>query len=265
MMSSVIETSVGVYHSQYNRLMKNIPFTLTQLIEKHHIIIAGGSITSVFSGMEINDFDLYPLTKASYDNFVKDIDEKMQANKKKSPSNWGLLCNSPNALTYKYDGVVIQVISKFCDVNSLVYNPNLSATDLIESFDFTVCMGALDYKEQKFVLYENFLQDVCQRKLVFNVKSAYPVCALYRVSKYINKGYKISGGEAIKLALSIHNLEMNNYKDLKEQLLGIDTVDFIDITESLIENKGKDAPIDFKETMDLIERSLSAIWEPNED
>lgn len=262
MNNEFIKVSAEVYYAQYNTLVKGLPEELRLLIEKYNVIIAGGALTSIFAGTEIKDYDLYPPNKCVYNEFIKELVDKIKTHTNRT--DYKIICSSPNAVTYKFAGKVVQVIKKYCDIGSLVYTANLTVEEVVETFDFTTCMCALDLNSKIFVMHKNFIQDTCRRSLIFNSNTVYPICSLYRVTKYIRKGFTISGGELIKLALSINNLEMNSYQDLKEQLLGIDTYEFIEITDALIERKGKNAPIDFSEVMELVNRKLTDLWEPEQ-
>lgn len=245
-------------HQQY-KLMDKIPYSLVQPIREHGILIAGGSITSVFTNSPIKDLDLYPTSQDSYDKFHetlrKLVDESTNENDK-------LLFVSDNAVTYRYAGVVIQIIHKFLQILGGSSNSVFTPEEVLETFDFTCCMGCYDLKSHEFILHKDFLIDNVSRSLVYNSENPrYPICAMYRVLKYQKKGYTISAGELVKLSLCICNLKMESYQDLKDQLLGIDTQIFMEITEDLIEKHGKDAKIDYGVVMNIINEKLNSLWE----
>ena len=243
---------------QHYNLLGKMDEKIISLLEKHNIIIAGGAVTSVFSGATIKDFDLYPLNIVSYTEFKREFEQLI---KESDDSKDKQLFSTANAITYRYHNKIYQLINKYVSADCLVYQPEWTVAEILGNFDFTVCMAGFDCKNSQWVLYDNFLSDIAERRLVFNTHSAYPICAMYRVLKYIKKGYELSGGELVKIALSINQIEMLTYKDLKEQLLGIDTLIFKDLTDALISKHGETAPVDFGMVMEEINNKLNSIWE----
>jgi len=175
------------------------------------IILAGGAITSVFSNLNINDLDFY--CKYSDSQSVNKVKAFFQG-----------FCGNPsfessNALTYKRRSTRsnhvynIQFITRF----------HGSPEQIMDWFDFTITQGSYDFFNNDFVLGDRFLQDIARRKLIFLGKSMFPICAMYRTKKYQAKGYTMPGSTVMHIALCIVRLKIETYKQLKEQLMGIDT------------------------------------------
>lgn len=207
-----------IYEREKYFLVRSIPETTLTAIKENNAFIAGGAITSVFSNAKINDFDIY--TKTHEDN-------------KKLIAYFNTLQTipiiSPNAISYRTEGATYQIITK----ESFIGNPNT----VIDNFDYTICMGAYDIRKDNFVLHKNFLLDLSKRMLCFNENAPYPLCSLFRLRKFMKRGFSISGSEIIKLGLSVNNLKITNYKELREHLLGIDTLFLKDLTDTLLEKK----------------------------
>ena len=117
------------------------------------------------------------------------------------------------------------------------------AEDIFQWFDFTVTHGAYDFEKEGFVFGDRFFMDVSKRRLVYSGASKYPICAMYRTKKYVARGYELPGSTIMHIALSIVQLQIENYQQLKEQLMGIDTV----YLQKLLEAKQPDAPVDYGE------------------
>jgi hypothetical protein len=139
--------------------------------------LAGGSIRRTLSSL--------PLDEGDFDIFFKDED---QYNTFKPFFTDGpiKLPKSPNSETYslhKNDkDYKIQLI------NTYYFK---SATDLLESFDFTICQFATDLNN---VLFNPLsLIDITSRRLVVN-KIMYPVASMRRVIKYSKQGYYMCEG-----------------------------------------------------------------------
>lgn len=183
-------------------------YNLIPLFKKNNAIICGGAILSVFTDTKINDYDIYFKNMEDAKKMITDLGRVTFLRKS---------FESENAITFSSNSLTIQII---CNEN-LIGN---SAMDLIEKFDFSVCMGAYDFSIDSFIVDKDFFSSIANHKLIFNTKVDYPICSMIRLLKYQEKGYSIEGTELIKLILCINKVNISNYKELKRQLLGIDTL-----------------------------------------
>lgn len=190
---------------------------ILNLMEHYSAFIAGGALTSVFSSAHINDFDVFFPDALSFNNALAatPTDDKT--------------IYSDAAVSVIIGGKRIQLIK------AITGDP----LTVIKSFDFTVCQAAWSLSSG-FVFCTDFFQHLAQRRLVFNISAEYPICSLYRARKFIKRGFHFSGIEAIKIGLTIQNLDLNNYGDLRKQLMGIDTMFLKDLTDSLAGQETKE-------------------------
>lgn len=195
--------------------------------------IAGGACRSVFSGERINDLDIYFKSQEDFDKFNDKHFKDLKA-----------VFDTPNAISYCKNNRKIQLIKKFYG----------DPTDVLKRFDLTVCQCAyipFPYTSQNmFVMSDSFLEHLSLRLLVYNTNGDHPINSLYRVVKFLKRGYKVPAVELVKLALRINNLEINTYRDLKEELEGIDTILLKDFTDSLIDKKENN--YDFNQALGMI-------------
>ena len=61
------QRSNEMYKKEEYILRKSIGEELVKLFTKHNCVLAGGAITSIFSGNRINDYDIYFHTKVDLD------------------------------------------------------------------------------------------------------------------------------------------------------------------------------------------------------
>lgn len=174
---------------------------LYNILKKYECYIAGGFIRNLFTNTEINDVDIYFRNKKLLENLLFNEFE-----------GWYILSATKKAITFKRNDRLLQLIhiDYYNDVNKI-----------FDSFDFTCCMGAYDFKTEEFVLHKDFLKHNSQRILKFNSKTLFPIVSALRINKYIEKGYKISRKEFVKVMLAINNLSINNLEELTEQLGGM--------------------------------------------
>ena len=254
----------SAFPNQQFKLLSKIPSGLIHLLEKYNMIIAGGAITSIFSGSPIKDLDIYSRTPEYLESFKRELAELI---KDDGDFGDGSVYKSANAETFRYKETLIQAISKVIDKAADKHNvqkSERSPEDILGKFDWTVCMGAFDFKTHEFILYNKFLADLAMRRLIFNCNTDYPICSLHRLTKYEKKGFHIQAGEIVKLSLCIAKLKMNSYADLKDQLMGIDTLIFEELTTDLIDNHGSETPIDYNKVMEEINHKLNRLWESEE-
>jgi hypothetical protein len=215
----------GVTHGEEGKKYKEVKAKLAEL----GLMLCGGAITSIFSAMKINDLDFY------------------MTNEEKLPEIKAFLIGyfeqplfqTGNAITFKHKSSrspkvwSIQLITRFTG----------TPRKIMDDFDFTVTQGVYKFDEEAFYFGERFLQDVSKRKLVYLGKSHYPICAMYRTKKYQAKGYSCPGSTIMHIALSIVRLEIKTYKQLKEQLMGIDTAYLQGLLGS--EGYGDELPVNY--------------------
>ena len=238
-------------------LRKSIGNELVTLLEKHDCVLAGGAITSIFGGNHIKDYDIYFRKEKDLVALKEEFKWKDKNAKNNCyASTTKLLCKTDNAITYSIDNKTFQLIC----LQELI---RLDARDIIDQFDFTVCMGAYVFSSKTFVFGDDFLKHLAQRSLVYNTRSKYPFASLYRAVKYIKKGFRISGIEMLKLGLKCNSVKINNFKDLRRQLMGIDTLFLKDLTDKLGEPEMAEKEYDFEIFLEMMDEHLSKFEEFN--
>lgn len=205
-----------MFEFEKNKLKAFLGKELYSNLKDYKCIVAGGTITSLFCNREVNDVDVYFRSKKDISDFILEV--------VKDSCNMWIVAQTKKSLSLKSGDKLIQLIC---------FNVFDTAEDIFNTFDFTVCMGAYDFKTEEFVLHEDFLKHNSQRLLMFNNKTAYPIVSSLRVDKYRQKGYTISKTEYLRVILTCMDLDISNYDDLKEQLGGMYGVDYDDVIKPL--------------------------------
>jgi hypothetical protein len=245
-----------MYKKEEYILKKSIGEEIFDLFCKYNCLIAGGAITSIFSGNIIKDYDVYFHDKESLEKLKKHMISLSENQMNPKIGKVIISITTPNSFNFSVGNKIFQ----------LILLDDLIQTDtkkIIEQFDFTVCMGAYDFQTNSFVFDKDFFNHLSQRSLVYNINSQYPFASLYRVIKYIKKGFKISGIEMIKLGLKCNNIKINNYQELRKQLLGIDTLFLKDLTDKFNSSEMAEKEYDFNYFLGLMDDYLSKISEFN--
>jgi hypothetical protein len=140
-----------------------------------NVVIAGGAVRDSLFGDEYSDIDIFGLTKEDLDLFV---------NLNLSKSNgYKLVYFNENLRTYRKGKIKVQIIYREYD----------KLTDIIDSFDFTVCQFMFD--GEKVICNPSGLLDVYHKRIIINhLEPLFVFDSLRRVQKYIQKGYTICNG-----------------------------------------------------------------------
>lgn len=185
--------------------------------------VAGGAVTSVFTGAPINDVDLYFKSRGAFERAVFEAYDE---------SLW-CVSASKRAVTFAQGEQVVQLMH---------FDFFPTADDIFKAFDYTVVMGALDLdlvpRQQwddatnrmvdlpdadacsGFRLHQEFLKHNAQRFLRFNPGTRYPIASAARVLKYQQRGYTIGKGDMMKIALAARSVQLESWEDLKDQIGG---------------------------------------------
>jgi len=158
-------------------------------------IIAGGALTSAFTGTNINDVDMYFKTK---DDFILAVEQAYDE---------GLWCVAATnrAVTFVQGSSVIQLMH---------FDFFETAEAIFDAFDFTVCMAAYDLDSKEFIFHTDFFKHASQRFLRFHNGTRYPYGSLMRVLKYQQRGYKIGKSDILRIGLACQRVEMESWDDL---------------------------------------------------
>ena len=193
------------------------------------LLLAGGAITALFSNANVNDLDFYLTDPKMREAAIEFLGKYF-----KEPPFM-----SPNCITFKRKSNLSRKIWRA----QLITRFSGSAEEIFRNFDFTVTTGAFDFSLNSFMFGDRFFIDLSSRTLHYMGASRYPICALYRSTKYRDRGYRLPGSTVMHIGLSILQLDIKTYKELKEQLLGIDTI----YLQHLLERPefGPDVPVDY--------------------
>lgn len=231
--NEIIETRVKQDSTNYivtREELDKSSVSIFEVFKNLKLAICGGTITSIFTNANVNDLDFYMMDPTKKTEVMAFFLEYFAV-------EW----TSSNAITF---------VRKSTKSNKkwrvqLITNPKFSGEphEVFEWFDFTITHGAYRFDTCEFVFGDRFLQDLSKRRLVYSGNSRYPICAMYRTKKYVARGFELSGATIMHIALCIVQLKINSYAELKEQLMGIDTM----YLQKLLEAKDPNAPVNYGE------------------
>ena len=186
--------------------------------------VDGGSNYDYFEGRPDHEADDY--VSEIYDDpgeiadLVDDVQERLETN----DTDYRPVFLSSNAITLSGR---IQLILRF----------HGTPDDIHKNYDFTHCTNHWQSSDNELTLRPEALQALLSRTLIYQ-GSRYPVCSLFRLRKFIKRGWTINAGQILKIAMQISALDLNNINVLEDQLTGVDAAYFEQILQRCRENDG---------------------------
>lgn len=175
--------------------------------------------------------------EAAVDDFIQSLqgkDEMEQATKvaeetklKREP--YAPVFMSENAITLTNK---VQLVIRFFGEPSQIH----------ENYDFVHAMCYYDYDKNHLHAPLEALQCMMSKTLVYS-GSLYPIASIFRLRKFIERGWRITAGQMLKILFQISKLNLEDTKVLREQLLGVDQAYMHQLLRTL-ENKEPGVKVD---------------------
>jgi hypothetical protein len=133
----------------------------------------------------------------------------------------------------------VQIITRFVG----------DAAKIHENFDY---VHATNYYSKKtgLVLNMEAMKAIMAKELTY-VGSLYPIASLFRMRKFLGRGWTINVGEILKISWDISKLDLTDFNVLKEQLTGVDVAYFNELLRLM---KTENRELDRSYLVELINR-----------
>ena len=175
---------------------------------------------------------------------IEEIDE-VEADKiiKKEKKPYHPVFISSNAITLSDD---IQIVVRFHGEPDKVH----------ETFDFLHTRAYYDCGKKELSIPAEVYEAVMNKTLSYT-GSLYPLCSLFRLRKFIARGWKINAGQILKISLQVSELDLMDIDVLADQLVGVDSLYFMNLIEIF---KKKQEGGDFKLTSNYVVSIIDKIF-----
>lgn len=124
-------------------------------------------------------------------------------------------------------------------------------SDIHDNYDFAHCKN--HYCRGELVLDPAAMEALLTRELRY-VGSKFPVCSLFRIRKFLQRGFTICASEVFKIAYDVSLLDLENPEVLEDQLLGVDYAYFAEVISLVRERVESDKPLDRTYLFELVNR-----------
>ena len=156
-----------------------------------------------------------------------------------------------------------QYIPKFLSQNAITLSDKVqivirfygSPEEIYKNYDFVHVCNHYDYHTDDLCLNPKALESLLSRTLYYQ-GSLYPICSIFRSKKFIERGWKISAGQLLKMAFQVSEIDLKDLPTLREQLCGVDQAYFHQVI-SMIEaekNNNPDVDIDSSYVVQLVDK-----------
>ena len=276
------KTIKKILSGKFESLLKSITDEKVKEAMRNGTIITGGCIVSMLLNEDIGDFDIYfkdcETAKIVVDYYinhfnpdkkysikVEKIDNKIKIKVKSSgiavdesiPNDLNLdseTCYIKSDQKGKYKPIVLTSNAiTLTDQIQLILRFTGSPEEIHKNYDFVHCKNYWTSWDNKLVLSKDALISILTKELKYQ-GSLYPVCSMFRLRKFIKRGWNINAGECLKIAWQISKLDLTNTEVLIEQLLGIDTHYFHQLITIMEKDKKENIIIDELYIFDLINK-----------
>jgi hypothetical protein len=93
--------------------------------------------------------------------------------------------------------------------------------EIHENYDFAHTMCYFDYENNSLHLHPEALECILSKTLVYK-GSLYPIASVFRTRKFIQRGWRITAGQMLKMIWQISEINLKDPAVLREQLIGVD-------------------------------------------
>lgn len=247
-------------HKKITAWIKSIDNKGLRELAQKDTIVTGGSIASMFLGERVNDFDVYFRTIGTAKAMAEYYLEKMGfagdgevrietlENIKGEEEDRVVIFIPSEGIEGQRDtdededddgAPVFEVEEKgeyrpvFLSENAVTLSDSVQLVtrfygepdDIHDNYDFIHACNYYDYYSDELETKSEALECLLARKLRY-VGSLYPIASLFRIRKFMSRGWRINAGDLLKIAWQISEIDLTDPVILREQLTGVDQAYF---------------------------------------
>lgn len=136
-----------------------------------------------------------------------------------SKEEYRVVFMSQNAITLSNK---MQIVIRFYGEPEEIHN----------NYDFVHATCYWDHAKRKLELPAEAMEAMLSRTLVYK-GSLYPVASVFRTKKFIERGWRITAGQQLKMMWQIAEIDLSDYYILREQLTGVDAAYMYELINAL--------------------------------
>jgi len=110
--------------------------------------------------------------------------------------------------------------------------------EIHKNFDFVHATNFWQSDTKELTLRKEALESLIMKRLYY-MNSLYPICALIRMRKFIQRGFFVDAGQILKICFQISKLNLEDINTLESQLTGVDQQYFRQLINYIQQEKSK--------------------------
>jgi len=101
-----------------------------------------------------------------------------------------------------------------------------------DNYDYVHAMNYYDYDQNILGLKQEAVEAILSKTLIYK-GSLYPIASLFRIRKFINRGWRITAGQMLKIVMQLNKVDLTDKEILQEQLIGVDQAYMIQLLKAI--------------------------------
>ncbi|MFK5882932.1 MAG: hypothetical protein QM489_01175 [Candidatus Izemoplasma sp.] len=218
-----------------------VPIVRTEILpnikgeEEDRVVIYIKSAGVVGEDQETYEYFEAPSNKESQDDFIESLNsmsvdpteeatEELLEDIKTDRRRYRPVFMSQNAITLSNK---VQLVTRFYGEPDEIHN----------NYDFVHAKCYYDYSKDLLHFDPAAMEAMMSRTLRYE-GSLYPIASIFRMKKFLDRGWRINAGQQLKIMWQISELDLTDSHILREQLTGVDMAYMYELIQAL---KGVDS------------------------
>lgn len=101
-----------------------------------------------------------------------------------------------------------------------------------DNYDFVHAMCYYDHAKGDLVMPAEALESLLSRTLVYR-GSLYPIASVFRMKKFLERGWRITAGQQLKIMWQISEIDLKDFTVIREQMCGVDQAYLYQVIEAV--------------------------------
>jgi hypothetical protein len=254
------KTIEKILRGQFYNFVKSIKDDNVKLLVSKNSIISGGAIVSLILDEKVNDFDIYFTDKATvlavmhyYKNLLKKDNEWISyAEIKDEGDRVRFFIQSsgyikPDTKAKFYPLMITDNAISLSNSTQLIIRFFGEPDEIHKNYDFVHVKSYWRSSTGKLYLNPSSLEAILTKELRYT-GSLYPLASIFRLRKFLSRGWTISAGDIFKMAFQLRKFDLSKPDVLKDQLIGVDLSYFNELINRVENDMKKGIVTDISET-----------------
>ena len=160
-----------------------------------------------------------------------DSEEMEKTDSKEEKKKYRPVFFSPNAITLSDK---IQIVIRFYG----------EPEEIHKNYDYVHCKGYWTSWDNEINISKEVYEVIINKTLVYS-GSKYPLCSLFRMRKFMERGWRINAGQILKIAFQVSELDLSDLNVLEDQLIGVDSAYFSQLIYQLQKQQEENSEFKF--------------------